>query len=258
MIHRRTAFSILAVSALAAGCNKTTQPASSPVQTAALSFQAIGQMDKYNCWEQWADFDGDGIYNDTGQLYCEELFDQGGNPAQAQVPIPWHYSLAITVIRAGETEEKLIAASIIPGDSIEDFVSMTGYDPSRDAGGVKPGDGTYLYITPGATTPNSFSSAVVTNGSRLWLEGNGFQLGEPNVLMQSPTFNVNLNQGDTIIVRARKQKLSDAPAFIPANASTQIELSGILTVAGVNVPLQGTAGSPGDDATGVTFSYTRR
>src|SRR5262249_30315380 len=105
LINRRTAFSILAVSGLvaaAAGCNKTTQPASNPVSTATLSFTATGQMDIYSCWELWADVDPfDGIPEDRNMLYCEQNRQENGSPVQALVPVPWNYSIVISVIRAG-------------------------------------------------------------------------------------------------------------------------------------------------------------
>src|SRR5262245_42211248 len=120
-MNRRTVFSILAVSGLAAaaaGCNDTKQPTSSPVQTATLSFIASGQMDTYDCWELWIDTDNDGRPDqDTFQVSCTQRFQpMSTNPEQHPVNIPWHYSLAISVIRTGQTEEQLVAASIIPGD----------------------------------------------------------------------------------------------------------------------------------------------
>jgi hypothetical protein len=107
--------------------------------------------------------------------------------------------------------------------------------------------------------PPNGSSKKVTNASRLWLEGNGFFLGEPNVLEQiPPTFNVDLNLGDTLIVRARKQKRSDAPPFLSSDTDPELALTGTVSLGGVQVPLQGTSATSFDDMAGMTFSYTRR
>src|SRR5262249_36122009 len=147
---------------------------------------------------------------------CTQRFQpMSTNPEQHPVNIPWHYSLAISVIRTGQTEEQLVAASIIPGDSIDDFISMTPYDTHSETGGTHAPENGYYYVTPGTTAipATSFASLIVSNGNRVWLEGNSFFLGEPNILGLSPTFDVQLNQGDTVIVRARKQALSDGPMY---------------------------------------------
>lgn len=262
MRTRRTisaTFAALAIALAAAGCNSTTQPTSSPVQTASITFHTGGKVNVYDCWELWVDTDNNGVPDqDTFQLSCIQQMN-GTDPVQAAVEnLPWRYSLAITVIRAGQTQEQIIAASIIPGDNIDDFVSMTPYDTGSDTGGTHAFDGTYYYVTPGGVPPNG-SSKKVTNASRLWLEGNGFFLGEPNVLEQiPPTFNVDLNLGDTLIVRARKQKRSDAPPFLSSDTDPELALTGTVSLGGVQVPLQGTSATSFDDMAGMTFSYTRR
>ena len=266
MIQRRFILATLAVIVLLAGvvgCNKTKQPASSPVSKAVISFSASGQVYKLNCWEVWQDTDFDGTPDqDTFVLHCENVLDNG-NPASASAPVPWHYSIAITVIRAGQTEEQLVATSLIPGDPVEDFASMTEYDTTRDLGGTKPsepdpnGGGPLFYVAPGSTYPNG-AAAVITQANRLWLDGNFFNLGDPNLMLNGLTYSLDLNQGDTVIVRARKQKRSDSSPWIDQAPTPDVELSGSLTVGGVSVPLQGTATSPGSDMAGVTFSYTKR
>ena len=266
MIQRRFIFATLAVIVLlvgAAGCNTTKQPASSPVSTAVISFSASGQVYKLDCWEVWQDTDNDGTPDqDTFVLHCENITDSNNNFVSAIAAVPWHYSIAITVIRAGQTEEQLVATSLIPGDAVEDFASMTEYDTTRDLGGTKSPDpdpirGPNFYVAPGSTYPNG-AAAVITQANRLYLDSNFFNLGDPNLMLNGLTYSLDLNQGDTVIVRARKQLLSDSGHWIDQAPTQDVELSGSLTVGGVSVPLQGTQTSPGSDGAGVTFSYTKR
>ena len=253
----RLALVIATIGVALSGCD-STQPSNIGAATASIRFSADGLVGSYDCWELWADISQppDGVPDDLNQLFCEQLF-VGGNPEVPVVdsrPIPWRYSIAITVIRAGQTQEELIATSIFPGDTIDDFISMTGYDTIRSVGPTRGFDGTFYYVTPGASGTQFTASARVSSGNQLWLESQGV-LGEENIMGEPPPFDVELNEGDTLIVRARKQRNEDAP-YLPLDP--QLVLTGTVTLGGTQIQLLGTPSSTSDNMAAVTFSFTRQ
>jgi len=243
--------SVLALAILLAGCD-STQPESAPAQTAQIAFKASAVVDVYHCWEVWSDTSDppDGTPDTFTDSYtCEQLFSSPEVPLKQQAEnAPWRYSIAITVIRAGQTQEEIIAASIIPGDSIEDFVSLTPYDSNSDTGGQKPFDGQFYYL----------NGRRVTNANPLYFASRGLPIDTPNVLLETPTYDVNLNVGDTLIVRARKQAYADSPGWLDTSSDPSLVLSATVTLGGISLPLEGTASSPTEDKAGVTFSFTRQ
>jgi hypothetical protein len=150
----------------------------------------------------------------------------------------------------------VIGSSVQPGENpeVNDYISMTQYDPDQPPVGDQNIPGTPLYLINGHT---------VSPGSPLYLSANGFNLGEPNCLGElgvsdaAPTFEFDINSGDTVIVRLRKQPYSLTDPFLPLSADSEVQISAVLAVSGVEVSTSpGSPTSTFDDGAGVTFSFT--
>jgi hypothetical protein len=244
--------SVLAV----AGCS-STQPDSIDTRQASVSFSASALVGLYNCYDVYQDSDPpDGIPDLFIQFLCEPVIEQTpGGPVQTRVTraVPWRYSLKITVIPAGGVDEQvvlssdgaLVGSSVEPGDFVDNFISLTNYDPDQPPVPDKnTGD---LYFINGKR---------VSAGSPIYLSTIFIDPGIPNILTEPQVFPFNLNTGDTVIVRARKQLFVDAPPFLPGIPDPDIQITASLAVSGVTVSIQGTTVSTIEDAAGVTFSFT--
>jgi hypothetical protein len=250
---------VVIVSAFAvAGCS-STQPDRAEGRLFSLGFTATALMDILNCYEAWQDTSSppDEIPDvSLGYMLCVPAVDDTGVPKKAQRPVPWRYSIKITVIRAGTTNEDLvtslsgeIGSSVQPGDSVDDFVSMTRYDPEMPPVPPKHEAGSNVYFINGKQ---------VSRGSPVYLASLGIDAGVPNILATTPTFDFNLNTGDTVVVRARKQSMAQAPHFIPPIPNPEIRLTAALAVSDVEVSTQGDTTSSTDDTAGFTFSFAVR
>jgi hypothetical protein len=225
------------------GCD-STQPDRIETRTAVLSFKTRANVNLWTCYE-------------TPNSACFTLNDSTGNPRREDRTVPWRYSVKVTIIRAGTVDEVLATSltgvagsSVEPGDLVTDFISLGNYDldapaaPDRVINGVQYSNG-----------------KIVGTGSPIYLATISIDPGITNLLdalpatpTASPTFEFNLNTGDTVVVRARKQANAAAPQFVPA--LTGVQLSGTLALSGVTVPVLGTQTSPPDDKAGFTFSFT--
>jgi hypothetical protein len=252
---------VMVVSALVlvgVGCD-STQPDRAQTRTATLSLSTIAKLDVYDCYEVWLDLTEppDGTPETFSNLFCLPP----PTPFKVQSRAPWGYSLMISVIRAGTTTEEIIGSSVQPGDGIFDYISLTDYsDYQQPAPARDPVDNIY-YLNP----------QQVTVGSAYYLAFVGIQtacvrgiasncLGAPNILsVRPPVFDIDVGTGDTVIVRARKQPASQFPPGIRPGQETDVQLSAVLTVAGVPVETTGTPPTPTSstqDGTGFSFSFT--
>jgi len=243
-VRRTSLIAALAAAALAAWSCDSTQPDRIVAKTASLQFQASGTVELVNCFEVWLDTDSNSLPDqNTGTFYCVD--DE--TPDQRQVP--WRYTLAITVIRAGTTTEELIATDLIPGDSIPDFQSMTPYDDQSTTDGTIPPVGNTYYL----------NGRNVSVGNPIFLTASGFDLGPTQVLGSTPSYDFPVNRGDTIIVRARKESNLTAPPYLqvyPVSNPPQIQLVGRLFIGGQEVQPNGTTVSSFADGSSVFFSFT--
>ncbi len=244
---------VLAVALLAVtGCN-TTQPPSSGTRIASLTVEATADGTLYDCYDIWQDTSQppDHIPDiDTGFKICDERTTEFATRA-----VPWHYSMSISIIAAGTTTEHVvrsvngvIGSSVQAGDTLDDFVSLTNYDPTVGTALDKPADtDNGLYFLNGKR---------VSVGSPVYLVANNVPIiGVPNILTATPSFDFTVNRGDTVIVRARKQSTAQSPGFIVAPVP-KLTLSASLNVGGTAVTPNGSATSAFDDMAGFTFSYT--
>jgi hypothetical protein len=241
---RAQAVGVILSAIVVAGCS-STQPDRIETRTASLSFETKASVLLWACYE-------------SPQAYCFPVLE-GSPPVQsvADRPVPWRLSLKITIIRAGTTNEVLaesltgvVGSSVEPGDSVDDFISMTDYDPNM----------------PPAPDRNEFGidwtdGHLVSSGSPIYLSFIFVDPGIPNLLdTVSPdptvpaTFDFNLNTGDTVIVRARKQAEEAAPAFSPPYET--VKLTATLAISGVPVAGNGPQTSSADNRSGFTFSFT--
>src|SRR5262249_4977700 len=152
-------------------------------------------VELFNCYEIWAnDINGVLVYQGFNECYTTSQV----SPRE----VPWHYSLSISIIRRGSTAEELVTStsgiagsSVRPSDDVDDSISMTDSDPGQaDADFRGPED------RPGYGTVQFLNGKKASRGSPLWLGPAGFPIEEPNIL-SAPTFDFEVNPGDTVIVR---------------------------------------------------------
>jgi hypothetical protein len=243
---------LVAVGLLVVTACDTTQPPSAGARTASLTVEATADGFLYNCYDIWQDTSQppDGIADvDTGFKICDVT---GIFRTRA---VPWRYSLSISLIPAGATTEQVvksvngvIGSSIQQGDHVDDFVSLTPYDPTVDTAPDRPFD-----------PENNFyfkNGKQVSVGSPVYIAANNINdVGTSNILTVTPSFDFTVNRGDTIVVRGRKQSLAQSPAFITFPIP-KLTLSASLTVGGAGITPVGTATSAIDDTAGISFSYT--
>jgi hypothetical protein len=228
-----------------AGCS-STQPDRIETRTTSLSFETKGSVYLWDCYE-------------SPFVTCFPALDEHGVQKFADRSLPWRYSVKITIIRAGTTVEVVansvtgvFGSSVEPGDLVDDFVSMTNYDPFADPAPDKTVGG--IVFTGGKT---------VSSANPIYLSTIYIYAGVPNILdiaaggPETPaTFDMDLNTGDTVIVRARKQEVAQEPPFAPPFEN--VKMSATLAVSGSPVVAQGPQQSSTDDKAGFTFSFTVR
>lgn len=221
-----------------AGCS-STQPDQIDTRSASVSFETKASVLIWDCYE-------------SPQLTCFPVLD-GQAQQVADRSVPWRYSLRITIIRAGTYNEVValsttgqVGSSVERGDLVEDFISLTDYDPD---------------MPPIADRDGYTNGHRVSSGSPLYLASIFVDAGIPNILdtvstvPETPaTFNFDLNSGDTVIVRARKQDVGASPTN-SANYENII-LRATLAIGGIAVSTQGPQTSSIDDGSGFTFSFT--
>jgi hypothetical protein len=256
----------MVVSVLAAAACSTTQPDRITGRTASLSFTAFGDVKLYDCYEVWQDtsIPPDG----TADVFLDQTacFDgpvDDNNPLVKTKNVPWHFSLAVTVIHAGSTVEEIVTSrdgvhgtTLDNADRGDDFLSMTDYDPDQPPSpAVQPPQGDVIFL----------NGKRVRAGARLFSTSGSLacpvcpvDLGPPNILGGASNFAFDFTSGDTIIVRARKQRLLDSPGVIPSDPDPKVTLIGSLSVGGTPVAVNGTSTSSTDDGAGFTFSFTVR
>jgi hypothetical protein len=249
--------SLLLIGVGTASCS-TTQPTRSLGRTASITMSATADGTYQDCYEVWQDTDGDGTPDtDTGFRTCEEALVAGGGGVgtvpYSGKPVPWRYSMQITVIHSGSTQETVVkSVNGVLGSSVEpggdNFVSLTDYDPQIQTANVKPPDPPLFYL----------NGKRVSTGSPVYLSAQGFDVGTPNILTETGSFNFDITSGDTIIVRARKQAVAQSPGFI-ISPNPDLLLAGVFFVDGAAIgadSLNGSSASTAADKSGFTFSYT--
>jgi hypothetical protein len=253
----QTTATILSLFVLA-GCS-STQPDSIDTRVSSLSFRASALVEIYDCYEEWQDTTGpNGVPDGTpdvkisDSLVCFPALDDNGFPIRTQRAVPWRYTIAVTTVRAGNVAEELITSVNGEIGLNVTFGSLTDYDVATSPAPLQ------TINPPGTDIYYRFGTRMST-GNPIYLNNLGVDPGVPNILNVTPTFDFNLNSGDTVIVRVRKQAAAQAVPDSPPYPD--LTLSGNLTVSGVVVtPVSTPEGNPPtsttDDEAGITFSFT--
>jgi len=251
---------LVAAVLVAVGCD-STQPDRVESRTASVSFRTTAKVDLYDCFEVWQDtsnpLDGTPDVN-TGFISCEPTPPPqgGGTVVKAIRSIPWRYSVRISVIRKGTTTEEVVTSeSGLFGSSVEPndpnpFVSLTEFDETAPPLPQRP-PADDIILTNGAT---------VSLGNPTYLAFAGFDVGTPNILTQpltvSPSFSFVVNTGDTVVVRARKQPMTEAPPFLHLDQDPEVILESSLAIGGTPVSTNGESASSTLDQSGFSNSFT--
>ena len=248
----RAALASAAVLVLGLASCDSEQPTQGSDLAAALSFSAqSGKVDIVDCYDATADDDGDGTPDTFIGVQC---FNPPVPIPPESRPVPWTYSLEVSLLPAGSTTETVIGSSFDP-DFIQDpFINACPFDATpATAAPARPPD---LLADPDVYFLNA---RRVSKGSASYMASirPGFTpnvFGDPDL-----AFDFEVEPGDTIIVRARKQKNQDGPPIFVSFDFIELTLAASLTLNGVPIqPQVGTLGTSTDNAAGVLFSFTTR
>jgi len=246
---------LVAAVLIAVGCD-STQPDRVESRTASVSFRTFAKVDTYDCYEVWQDTSNpqDGVPDvNTGFVTCEPTQPA---PVKEIRPIPWRYSVRISVVRKGTTSEEVVFSdSGLFGSSVESgdpnpFVSMTEFDETAPP----------LPDRPPADDIYFLNGKRVSLGNPTYLAFAGIDVGTPNILTQpltpAPTFDFTVSTGDTIVIRARKQAFADAPPYLHFDQDPEVTLESVLALGGTPVTTSGATVSSYDDKSGFSNSFT--
>ena len=238
---------------LAGSSCDSTQPVDAGVQTFSLGVQAFASTNLYDVWDATEDTDFDGTPDTPAGLLCLET------AVTTIAEVPWNYAAQISIIRAGTTTEEVIATSI---DTLNDFSSRTAFDEVIFAQRSSFSSGNFFYtngrsvsashrdVIEGIRTPQR---APVFRSQCLQLN---LTVPQENVLGSPGTFDVPMSQGDTVVVRARKQL--NQVADLSGRFNNNPQLGALTFLEGRAISPIGTTGSTTGDGSGFSFSFTLR
>lgn len=248
---------VLAVSALGLAACSSTQPDSISTRNGSLTFETRGVLGKLNCYEIWQDTTNpqDGIPD--VYLDQKQCFETTGTENR---PLPWHYSIIVTIIRSGTTfEDLLFSVDGVPGTTsvpefgLPEYFSLTGYDLSQPPAPARDPVGDIYFVNGKDVT---WGSAIYQTSFSASCPSCPMEVGTPNVAGGPESFNFTLNSGDTVLVRARKQTIAQSPGYVPADADAKITLNAQLSMGGVPVATNGATATSDADGSTLSFSYT--
>ncbi len=284
--------SCLAVLALClisiSGCD-SEQPQQTSGQTMQIEIDTgNASVGVFDVWEQYFDVNNDGIPDETDplgnilipplQTACRRALDRSSaiiNRDDAVTHVgrtPWNYSLEISIIRAGTT----VIQRLTTTDALKSTFNMTRYSDTFLTGAQVPGtdcptgaicnqigrltsthriviDSTYNFH------PNSNELLPLDENNRWDLICPGSPvLGNPrmNGTLTNPLpppFTMDLQKGDTILVKARKN--ITPPEGVELN-SEPVLLGAVFLDGRRIMNLTGTSVSAPDQAAGISFSFT--
>lgn len=248
---------VITLSAVALAACESTQPDRVTGRTGSLTFAASGDLGKLNCYEIWQDTSNplDGIPDVfLDQSQCFEI------PGTDQRPLPWHFSIIITIIHTGTTFETLLFSDAgVPGTTsdprlgLDEFFSMTDFDPSEPPAVLRDPIGDIHFVNGKEVT---WGSKVYQSAYSASCPNCPVDVGIPNIAGGSPSFDFMLSAGDTVLVRARKQTIQQSPGYLPVGSVPNIKLTAILSIGGVPVATNGALESSSLDGSTLSFSYT--
>lgn len=266
---------LLVLSVLTVACD-TTQPLGSGPATYEVQFSAVNVIGftggegirSFRVWEMIEDGGGvPELYSFCLPLLVDDLSHI--NPGS----VPWTFTVQVSVIHAGSTEETVItSASALTDDP---SINLTGYDKSEQTliGGAiqmpvtiidNGKTRTFRFRNPlklsqaHERVARSISNPLSDFDSGTYGIGNGLcSLTDPGPAVtdgQSP-FSFELSAGDTVIVRSLRGALP--PMGINTNGR-EAQLSGALTRSGAGISVIGTVTGDPITGSGFSFSFTAR
>lgn len=240
------------------------QPLTAGEQNFSVAVQAVAAADIYHVWDVQLDSDGDGTPDTPA---AEPSLCIGPLGLDTGVVVPWRFSAELAVVRAGTTTKEIVATSLDPNADTP-YSSVTPYDTrilntlANFTNPNRPGE--FFVNGRRITTANRDFLVAVGSQARSTALGVGNNvcpnltnpnLPDPNVLGQSPTFELALSAGDTVTFKARKQRIGSAGVLNRARA-TAPSLSAFTFVEGLEVNQVGSASSGTEDGGGFAFSFT--
>ncbi len=284
MARRVLASAFLALVALALGCS-TTQPTAKPAQNAQVTFQSTAptallfevwdaSLETVTTFPPPSDRPPETTVQDLG-LWCDIATDSSLQTRPSPV-YPFRFSVEIDRIRAGTSViERLSDATFM-----STYGSVTAYDDSPPgAPTTNPVSWSRLISQdPETNTTVTLSLAHgrrISTASRDFIEkikvapgvygskcpyggpASAAQLGNPGVAGNADFFPVQLNAGDTLIVKARKDTNPSASALFTNGNPT---FGSRLLVEGRDAgpSLVGNAFSPVGSQDGISYAFTLR
>jgi hypothetical protein len=229
---------LLSLLVTAASCD-SKQPVQAGEQLFSIEVQSTALVNVYNVYDEWLDTPPlDGVPDTpTGDVHC----DPSGDFLIAIVP--WNYSAEVAIIRAGETEEELIATT---RQTPEPYSNLTVYGEGTQGPAPNlPPDGNTYFLNP----------RRLLQSDRFVFEecfGNT-QTEDPNILGEFPRFDVVMDQGDTVVFRARK---SPQAPFGSAGYESEPGLGATVFLDGATVTPSGRTSSTPGSGTGFSFAFT--
>lgn len=244
----------LALILAGAACD-TEQPTDAGEQIVTITVEGRATVQKWNVWDVWIDVDGNCEINEPPDFeasfkFCEELT---GPQNAVGTLVPWRYSAELAVIRAGTTQEELVATSI---GTANQFSNLSYYDVRV----FQP-----LADRPCSGTPNgllSVNGRQVSAANFDVLDGciGADGLLPANVLGQPGQYDVAVRQGDTVVFRARKgrtDKPSQANPYVGI-LEGEVEQSARMYIDGVEIEPLGDPSTGSDEGGGISISTRLR
>ena len=247
----------MVVSALALAACETTQPDRVTARNASVTFAATGKLGHPQLLRSVAGHEQSAGRNGGRVSGCRPICYEQRTATQARA-MPWHYSVIITVIRAGTTIETLLFSNDgVPGttslpeqpDEIDPFSAMTDYDPTQPSAPFRPPEGAIVYVERQRRVmgkPDLYcrhSRRAAPPARPIWVSPTSWE-GRHRLIS-------SLNAGDTVIVRARKQLFSQSPGYLPTERDSGAHAGRRSrprsAIGGVPVAPNGTTASSGED-----------
>lgn len=220
----------------------TEQPTAQGARTAGIQFVARAPVaNMQDLWDRYRDLNNNGQL-DSGEPFRGVLCEPIGLEVPEDAPVPWTFSVEISVIRAGTVTPILVTAPVARAD----FRSTT-VDDQRVILGVTPElpafDG-FVHVNP----------RRVFDGNLTALAGcYGAVVEEANIAGEDSPFLVDLAPGDTIIVKAGKNPAPPVPIF----GEEGLFFTGVITLDGRTIVPDGVIDTRDADGR-LSFSYTVR
>ena len=257
---------VLALCLLSMSACDSEQPQETGSQTMQVLIEAgNAAVGVYDVWEQYFDYNGDGIPDDFHpgdppvpidtplQVVCRRAVDPGGALVSGTSLTPWNYALEISIIRAGTTEIERLTTT----EALDSSFNLTTYPSDMLTGAQLPGADCPPFAVCNPIGRLAGTHRVVIDSLHPTCPGSP-GLGDPRMsgTLAEPLpapFTLDLEKGDTIIVKARKS--ISPPEGV--EVFSEPTLQGSVFLNGLQISnLTGTSVSTSDQAAGISFSFT--